>query len=247
MDEIVTGWSNELEERTREFGDVAADVREWDRVLRDNGEQISQLYNSVLPLSPLQTQITSSLDYIESQQKELSDVLDNYEKEIGDLVDQSATGAGWRGGSGAGGAEREREKAYTLATSLSSSLDTTSTSLTSLIQTLNALSPSFSSSSNGKDDDSASNNEDALVQIAAILNAHLGSLKWIESTTDGLKKNVRDLEGRVGEVAGKVGRGGGAGGNDGVRDSPGGPNGRMIGTPSRLGHSQRSASPFVRR
>ena len=76
-----------------------------------NLSQISQLYNSVLPLSPLQTQITSSLDYIESQQKELSDVLDSYEKEIGDLVDQSATGAGWRGGSGAGSAEREREKA----------------------------------------------------------------------------------------------------------------------------------------
>lgn len=237
MDEIVNGWSNELEERTRDFADVAGDVREWDRVLRDNGEQISQLYNSVLPLSPLQTQITSSLDYIESQQKELSDVLDSYEKEIGDLVDQSATGAGWRGGSGAGSAEREREKAYNLATSLSSSLDTTSTSLTSLIQTLNALSPSLSST--GKDDDSASN-EDALVQIAAILNAHLGSLKWIESTTDGLKKNVRDLEGRVGEVAGKVGRG-----IEGARESPG-PNGRM-GTPSRLGASQRSGSPFVRR
>jgi len=131
LDEIVTGWSNELEERTRDFSEVAGDVREWDRVLRENGEQvsrlsldlraiysidayfsqISQLYNSVLPLSPLQTQITSSLDYIEGQQKELSDVLDSYEKEIGDLVDQSATGAGWRGGNGAGGAEREREKA----------------------------------------------------------------------------------------------------------------------------------------
>lgn len=110
-----------------------------------------------------------------------------------------------------------------------------------------------------KDDDAASHSEDALVQIAAILNAHLGSLKWIESTTDGLKKNVRDLEGRVGEVAARVAGGGGGGraaNFDGhVRDSPvaaaaaaaTGANGR-IGTPIRLlGASQRSGSPFVRR
>ena len=42
MDEIVSGWSNELEERTRDFADVAGDVREWDRVLRENGEQVKK-------------------------------------------------------------------------------------------------------------------------------------------------------------------------------------------------------------
>lgn len=41
LDEIVSGWSNELEERTRDFADVAGDVREWDRVLRENGEQVN--------------------------------------------------------------------------------------------------------------------------------------------------------------------------------------------------------------
>lgn len=71
--------------------------------------QISNLYSSILPLSPLHNQISSSLDYVESQQKDLSAILDTYEAQIGDLVDQSSAGAGWRGNSGQ--AEKEREKA----------------------------------------------------------------------------------------------------------------------------------------
>lgn len=133
LEEIANSWSAELEERTRDFSDVATEVREWDRVLRENGEavraipvrmlravlrelttdlfeQISELYKSVLPLSPLQGQISSSLDYVENQQKDLAAILDSYEAQVGELVDQSSTSAGWRGNSGQ--AEKEREKAY---------------------------------------------------------------------------------------------------------------------------------------
>lgn len=79
--------------------------------------------------------------------------------------------------------------------SLSNSLDTTSTSLTSLIQTLNSLSPSLANGSSSDEQD------DPLTQIAAILNAHLGSLKYIEESGKRLKKDVTDLEGRVSEVS----------------------------------------------
>lgn len=40
LDEIVNAWSVELDERARDFVDVAGEVREWDRVLRENGEQV---------------------------------------------------------------------------------------------------------------------------------------------------------------------------------------------------------------
>lgn len=40
LDEIVNHWSGELEERTRDFAHIAGEVREWDRLLRDNGEQV---------------------------------------------------------------------------------------------------------------------------------------------------------------------------------------------------------------
>ena len=40
LEDIVNNWSNELEERTRDFSEIAGEVREWDRVLRENGEQV---------------------------------------------------------------------------------------------------------------------------------------------------------------------------------------------------------------
>lgn len=40
LEEIVNSWSGELEERTRDFTDIAGEVREWDRVLRENGEKV---------------------------------------------------------------------------------------------------------------------------------------------------------------------------------------------------------------
>lgn len=40
MEEIVNNWSAELEERTKDFMDISGEVREWDRVLRENGEQV---------------------------------------------------------------------------------------------------------------------------------------------------------------------------------------------------------------
>lgn len=222
LDEIVTTWQHELDDRTKDFADVAGEVREWDRVLRENGEQISQLYQSVLPLAPLQNSITTSLDYVEAQQKDLAAILDSYEAQIGDLVDQAGTGAGYRGGLSA--AEKEREQAYALANSLSGALDSTGTSLAALIETLNALAPATAAKQQGQD-------EDPLGQIATILNAHLGSLKWIEGTTEGLQESVRELEGRVGQVSGR---------------SLGGQGGHPGGTPARLGASARVGSPFRR-
>lgn len=172
----------------------------------------------MLPLSPLQSSVTSSLDYIEAQQAELASVLDAYEAQLPDLVDQSALGAnassrgpgaGAGAGAGGGSAEKEREGAYKLAAHLSNSLDTTSSSLVSLIQTLNALSPSALSPSGGAADATSAGHSQApevpLAQIAAILNAHLGSLQWIEGSTDALRRAVRDLEGRVAGVQGRVG------------------------------------------
>ncbi|KAL8279897.1 hypothetical protein RQP46_007747 [Phenoliferia psychrophenolica] len=200
LEEIVNKWSTELEDRKGDFELIAGEVRQWDTTLRQNGEKISALYTSVLPLPELQRNISGQLDYVESHQKELSERLDAYEAQIDGLVEQTSTSSGWRGNSG--NAEKEREKAYTLASSLSTSLDTTASSLTTLIQTLNALSPSLRPTTSASTSEAA---EDPLTQIAAILNAHLGSLRWIEGTTDGLQKSVADLEQRVAQQTFKNG------------------------------------------
>jgi len=41
MDDIVNGWSKELDVQVKEFGRQAGEVREWDRVLVENGNQVS--------------------------------------------------------------------------------------------------------------------------------------------------------------------------------------------------------------
>ena len=132
LDEIVNKWSAELEDRTQDFDDIAGDVREWDRILRENGEQvpsflcavllytgltglgpsspqISALYNSVLPLPDLQRNITSQLDFVEAHQADLGNMLTAYEAEMDGLVELATTSAGRRGNSG--NAEKERERA----------------------------------------------------------------------------------------------------------------------------------------
>lgn len=140
---------------------------------------------------------------------------------------------------------------YNLASTLSTSLDSTSLSLTSLIQTLNTLSPSLAPTSSSSAP--SSSDEDPLAQIAAILNAHLGSLKWIESNTEGLRRNVRDLEGRVGEVKGRM-----EGQHHSHQQQQGGRGGQQQGggqgTPvqnrfgaSQLGRTGGGGSPFTRR
>lgn len=148
------------------------------------------------------------------------------------------------GATGAGGssAEKEREGAYKLAAHLSNSLDSTSGSLTSLIQTLNALSPSFSHATTSASGDAQQGHhqqgqgqDDPLAQIASILNAHLGSLTWIEGSTEQLRRAVRDLEARVAGVQGRAAA-----------------QGMGVGTPARLGASVGGggggrASPFARR
>jgi nuclear pore complex protein Nup62 len=67
------------------------------------------LYSSLQSTEPVQQKVSSSLDYVESQQKELSLILDSYEKQVGDILGSSDT-------SHLIGADAEREKAWGFAT-----------------------------------------------------------------------------------------------------------------------------------
>ena len=53
LDEIVNTWSGELEERTKDFGELASEVREWDNVLRKNGDQVSVILSFDLSVGRL--------------------------------------------------------------------------------------------------------------------------------------------------------------------------------------------------
>lgn len=257
LEDIVNRWSGELDDRVREFTHLAGEVKAWDSVLLSNGEEISKLYNGLQALDPISNTVNESLDYVENQQKEMEAVLDAYESQLDELLQgrQGSSSALTLPGAGSGGsvnANADREKAYQLAESLNNQLDDLSRSLTSLINEVNSLSGSSSSESQQQ------LGADPVSAITAILNAHLGSLSWIEKNVDTLNEQVGDLEGRVktasngrwpGLSSSQSGRSGtpsrqfgssGIGRNGfgtpqrALMNSQGTPNGRS-GTPSRLG------------
>lgn len=197
LEDIVNRWSSELDERVRDFTHLAGEVKAWDSVLLSNGEEISKLYNGLQALDPISNTVNESLDYVENQQKEMEAVLDAYESQLDELLQGrqgSSSALSLPGASGPGGpsnANNEREKAYQLAESLNNQLDDLSRSLTSLINEVNSLSGSSSTESQQQ------LGADPVSAITAILNAHLGSLSWIEKNVDTLNEQVGDLEGRV--------------------------------------------------
>ncbi|KAL1918902.1 uncharacterized protein VTP21DRAFT_2283 [Calcarisporiella thermophila] len=181
MEEILNRWSAELDSCVREFHKQAVDVAEWDRILIENGSQITKLYNETLQAEATQTQIDQSLEYIESQQRELSNVLDTYERQVHEMFEAgNATTT-----DGMQRADEEREKAYHLAESLNKQLDDMSTNLKNMIDEINRAGYSR-----------VENEDDPLDQVVKILNAHLTSLNWIDSNAAVLQQKVQEVSRR---------------------------------------------------
>lgn len=189
IEEIVNRWSSELEGHVREFHKFAGEVAAWDRALIDNGNGLAALFSHVLAAEREQTNIDQALDHIEQQQKDLSAALDSYEKATEDIL-------GGDNGSlrvlDTGPADSERHKNYVLATELHTHLDDLSSSLTQMIEAVNALSDTTPDGKPTKQE-----GEDPMTQIVEILSSHLESLQWIDGS-------VRELETKVGEVEQRI-------------------------------------------
>lgn len=97
-----------------------------------------------------------------------------------------------------------------LATELHTHLDDLSSSLTQLIESVNAVSlssiPSPSSSS-----DAATTSEDSMAIIAQVLSSHLESLQWIDGASKELEAKVGEVERRVRDAGVPINAGPGQG------------------------------------
>lgn len=200
MEDLVARWNSELDERVEDFKHTANEIAAWDQVLIQNGDQISMLYDELQQIDPIQSSIDLTLDYVETQQKELSAALEDYERQLSSsqVQDFSATSTGRTRT-----AAQEREEAYKTAEEVHVQLNDMASSLGTMIAELNSLAGPGNrideSSANMADGaiSSGSTNEDPIVQISGILNAHLGSLNWIGEITQELGAKVNELETRV--------------------------------------------------
>lgn len=198
-------WQNELDASIKEFSQQAGEVATWDRVLLKGGDEISKLVHHIAQAEERQAGIDQTLDYIEQQQAELNALLDTYENQRKDLLQTS--GMQTHGRTDLGVADMEREKAYTLAENLNAQLDDMSRNLVSMIEEVNQMSapastrmrdvveaaPEALKSMRIGSKDTAVGYDDPIMQISAILNAHLGSLKWIDEHTTSLRDRLEAL------------------------------------------------------
>ncbi|KAG0148817.1 hypothetical protein CROQUDRAFT_378623 [Cronartium quercuum f. sp. fusiforme G11] len=198
MEDLVTRWTTELDERTNEFKHMADEIAAWDQVLIQNGDQISNLYSELQRIEPVQSSIDQTLDYVESQQAELCAALDDYERQLSAHLPAQqdlATIPGAR----ARTAAQEREQAYRIAEEVHGQLNDMATSLGAMIAELNTLSGprTVTSEEVGGAAIPTPAEEDPIVQVAGILNAHLTSLNWIGEITQDLGSKLGELERRV--------------------------------------------------
>ncbi|WFD28426.1 FG-nucleoporin nsp1 [Malassezia nana] len=207
MEDIVKMWQDELDASIKEFSLQAGEVAAWDRVLLKGADEISKLVTQVSQAEERHAGIEQTLDYVEQQQTELNALLDAYEAQRKDLLQSAGVQTHNRGDVDT--ADVEREKAYALAESLNSQLDDMSRNLVSMIEEVNQMTAPSGSSTTARDLVDASPQalnsmriggretsvgyEDPIMQISAILNAHLSSLKWIDEHTTSLRDRLEAL------------------------------------------------------
>jgi hypothetical protein len=86
-----------------------------------------------------QAKIDQNLNYIDSQQQELSKILDMYEDQVQKMFEKDAATAGINA-NGLRPVDEQREQTYSLAENLNKQLDDMSLNLTSMIEEINQTS-----------------------------------------------------------------------------------------------------------
>jgi nuclear pore complex protein Nup62 len=134
----------------------------------------------------MEKEIDQSLEYIEAQQAELESALELYGQQIQQLIQQEQSQPNARSRYmyliRTTPADEDREKAYHIAEMLNSKLDGMTSSLSVVIQELNA-----SKTQKTLMDDSP------IASIVQVLNDHLTCLEWIERSNQDLETKLERL------------------------------------------------------
>uniref|UniRef100_A0A1Q3EZD3 Putative nuclear pore glycoprotein p62 n=1 Tax=Culex tarsalis TaxID=7177 RepID=A0A1Q3EZD3_CULTA len=164
LEEFINKWTLELEEQEKLFTNQATQVNAWDKLLLGNGEKIVALNDAVEKVKTEQVAMEQELEFITAQHTELEECIIPLEEELSKIVQ----------------VDIERGQTYSMAETLDSQLKQMSEDLKEVIEHLNE--------SNKYSDPS-----DPLVQIGKILNAHMNSLQWIESSTSGITNRLEEI------------------------------------------------------
>ena len=186
LEEAINKWTLELEEQEKVFLNQATQVNAWDRLLMSNGEKIVKLHESVEKVK-LDQQVNKimftifkyflfemkyslqrlehELDFVKSQQLELDEILRPLEESLSDSAPPP---------------DAERERIYSLAENLDAQLQRMGDDLREIIEHLNSANRN-------------TNDQDPIVQISRVLNAHMDALQWVDQTSGVVQKKLDEV------------------------------------------------------
>ncbi|XP_053659455.1 nuclear pore glycoprotein p62 [Anopheles marshallii] len=164
LEEFINKWTLELEEQEKLFTNQATQVNAWDNMLLANGEKIVALNEAVMKVKAEQNAMEQELEFITAQHTELEECIVPLEQELSRI----------------GQIDLERGQTYSMAETLDSQLKQMYEDLKEVIEHLN-------------DANKYTDPNDPLVQIGKILNAHMNSLQWIESSTTSITNRLEEI------------------------------------------------------
>lgn len=188
MEEIVAKFEQELESEAQRFKEQANEVRKWDMILIENGQNLGRLYEQMTQAEQMRNQLSQNLGTIERSQADMRTRIEQYEDEA-DKVSNSLSGQRKE----LVAADQQRQDAFQLADNLNQQLKDLGSNLGSMITKINSLSSNVGgviSSENGE----STGTENALAQITTILSSHISSLEWINSQAGEVDDRLRRME-----------------------------------------------------
>lgn len=164
LEEHINKWTLALEEQEKMFMNQATQVNSWDKVLISNNNKIIGLSEAVEKVKIDQQALEQELEFIAAQHTELDECVTPLEQELAKTQHLDV----------------EKAHTYVLAENLDTQLRQMSEDLKEVIEHLNEA---------NKVQDSS----DPIVQIGLILNAHMSSLQWVESSVAQVLAKIDDI------------------------------------------------------
>ena len=164
VEEHINKWTSELEEQAKMFMNQATQVNSWDKLLINNNNKIVQLNEAVEKVKIEQQALEHELEFISAQHTELDECITPLQNELAKSQHLDV----------------EKAQTYILAENLDTQLRQMSEDLKEVIEHLNEA-------------NKVQDTNDPIVQIGLILNAHMSSLQWIESSATQITTKIDDI------------------------------------------------------
>jgi len=165
LEELINKWTLELEEQEKIFMNQATQVNSWDNMLISNSNKIMAINDAVEKVKIEQRGLEQELEFISAQHAELDECI----KPLQDEFTKSPH------------IDAEKAQTYILAENLDTQLRQMSEDLKEVIEHLNEANKSDNV------------NDDPIMQIGMILNAHMSSLQWIESSSSQITTQIDNI------------------------------------------------------